>query len=65
LSIAELKYMLTGPKHNSIWYIQSIAELKYANRSKAQLSILYIQSLADLKYANILDAFHEFTVQKL
>jgi hypothetical protein len=25
----------------------------------------YIQSIAELKYANILDAFHEFTVQKL
>jgi hypothetical protein len=26
---------------------------------------LYIQSIVELKYANILDAFHEFKVQKL
>jgi hypothetical protein len=29
------------------------------------MSIWYIQSIAELKYANILNAFHEFTVQKL
>jgi hypothetical protein len=29
------------------------------------MSIWYIQSIEELKYANILDAFHEFTVQKL
>jgi hypothetical protein len=29
------------------------------------MSIWYIQSITELKYANILDACHEFTVQKL
>jgi hypothetical protein len=29
------------------------------------MSIWYIQTIAELKYANILDAFHEFIVQKL
>jgi hypothetical protein len=27
--------------------------------------IWYIQSIAELKFAHILNAFHEFTVQKL
>jgi hypothetical protein len=49
----------------SIRYIQSISELKYSNKSKAYLSIWYIQSIAELKYANIINAFHEFIVQKL